>query len=118
MRVSSALAPCRVTCNPAPCSLQLKLLPRLRALQFKDELAGMMETVTDDYLNNLSKSIWSFASHYGHEGECLAEADASGELWGWMGPTRCTAIIACIPAYTDLSGLSTGAAACSEAVLA
>ena len=67
-----------------------------------------MESVTREYLNNVSKSIWSFASHYGHERELLAEAEAGGELWGWLGPTRCTAIIACVPAYTDASGLSSG----------
>ena len=76
--------------------------------QFKDFLAALMQTVTIDYLNNLAKSVMSFASHYGHEAECLAEAEADGQTWGWMGPTRCTAIIACIPAFTDSSGLSVG----------
>ena len=85
--------------------------------QFKNSLAGMMDTITIDYLNNLAKSIWSFASDYGHEQELLDEANASGELWGWMGPTRCTAIIACIPAYTDKSGLSTSARPAAQLAL-
>ncbi len=46
----------------------------------------------------------TFMSDYGHEGEVLAQAEAHPELYTFMGPTRTTSILACIPAYTSASG--------------
>eukprot|EP00884_Botryococcus_braunii_P007566 jgi/Botrbrau1/16810/Bobra.150_2s0037.1 len=68
------------------------------------------DTVTLDEVNSIARSLLSFASHYRREEEALAEAAADPETWAPPGPTRATSIVACLPAFTDTSGLSTGGA--------
>lgn len=45
--------------------------------------------------------------------QMLATAAAEGKVdpahWPYLGPTRCTSIVACIPAYVDASGASVSA---------
>ncbi|GLC34133.1 hypothetical protein PLESTB_000841000 [Pleodorina starrii] len=64
-------------------------------------------------VNALARSMLTFASDYGAEAAVLAEAEAQGAadpgLWAYLGPTRCTSIVACIPAYVDASGMSVSA---------
>lgn len=39
----------------------------------------------------------------------LAEASAQPGQWAYLGPTRATSIVACVPAYMDASGASISA---------
>ena len=43
--------------------------------------------------------------------QLLEEYEADPSAWAWPGPTRATAIVACLPAFMDASGYSTGGAA-------
>jgi hypothetical protein len=43
--------------------------------------------------------------------QLLEEYEADPSIWAWPGPTRATAIVACLPAFMDASGHSTGGAA-------
>lgn len=43
--------------------------------------------------------------------QLLEEYEADPSAWAWPGPTRATAIVACLPAFMDASGHSTGGAA-------
>lgn len=43
--------------------------------------------------------------------QLLEEYEADPSSWAWPGPTRATAIVACLPAFMDASGHSTGGAA-------
>lgn len=67
-----------------------------------------LQAITREEVNALAASLLSFASHYRREAEPLAAAAADPGAWANPGPTRCTAIIACIPAFTDVSGGSRG----------
>lgn len=69
----------------------------------------MLQSITLQEVNATAASVLSFATHYGHEGELLDEAQLHPETFSGPGPTRATAVIACIPAFTDASGQSTGA---------
>ena len=71
-------------------------------------LQAVADSITLDEVNAIAASILSFASHYGKEKELVADAKARPDKWGPPGPTRATALVACIPMYTDTSGNSTG----------
>ena len=43
--------------------------------------------------------------------QLLEEYEADPSSWAWPGPTRATAIVACLPAFMDASGHSTGGGA-------
>ncbi len=43
------------------------------------------------------------------DGQVLAEASAQPGQWAYLGPTRATSIVACVPAYMDASGASISA---------
>ncbi|GMH43786.1 hypothetical protein BSKO_11720 [Bryopsis sp. KO-2023] len=73
-------------------------------LQVQDE-------ITIENVNAMCRSMLSFTSDYGRETELLDEAEKTPEDWAEPGPTRATAIIACVPSFMDVSGASTGGAA-------
>ena len=81
---------------------------RLEA-QTLEWMNDMLQSITKEEVNATAASLLSFATHYRREGQLLEEAAASPSTFGGPGPTRTTAIIACIPAFTDSSGNSTGA---------
>jgi predicted Zn-dependent peptidase len=74
---------------------------------------AVADSVSLEDVNAAAASLLSFASHYGEEaGERAAAAGvAMPSAWAPPGPTRATSIVACIPAFADPSGLSTGGAA-------
>lgn len=74
-------------------------------------LLDLADTITSDEVNALSRSLLSYVSHYGREGEAWEEYQADPSGWAEPGPTWSTAIVACIPAFMDDSGLSTGGGA-------
>ena len=77
-------------------------------LQSHDLLKDWAETISLEEVNAVAASYLSYISHYQAEQEILEQAaDAQGNFAG-VGPVRATAIVACIPAFTDPSGQSTG----------
>ena len=60
-------------------------------------------------MNALAASYLAYISHYRAEEEVLNQADAGERRFGGPGPVRATAIVACLPAFTDPSGHSSGA---------
>ncbi|CAD7695599.1 unnamed protein product [Ostreobium quekettii] len=66
------------------------------------------EHIKLEEVNGLARSLLSFASDYGREREVLAEAALNPDEWVHPGPTRATSIVACVPAFMDASGMSTG----------
>ena len=56
-------------------------------------------------------SVLSYISHYRSEAELLDEVgqDYAAKGYAQPGPTRMTSIVACVPAFMDASGQSTGA---------
>ena len=75
-----------------------------------------LASITREEVNAIATSLLSFATHYGREAELQAAAAADPAAWAEPGPTLCTAIIACIPAFTDSSGVSPGAGAKTRAI--
>lgn len=53
-----------------------------------DALVALADTITLEDVNALARSLLTFASDYGREGEVLAEAAEQPELWAEPGPTR------------------------------
>lgn len=77
-------------------------------LQSHELLKDWAETITLEEVNAVAASYLSYISHYQAEQEILEQAaNAQGSFAG-VGPVRATAIVACIPAFTDPSGQSTG----------
>lgn len=70
----------------------------------------VMDSITLEEVNAFARSYLTFGSDYGREREALAEVFKEGDQWVDPGPTRATAIIACLPSYMDASGLGTGGA--------
>jgi len=60
-------------------------------------------------VNSIGRSLLSFVSHYQHEGKALDAWAGAPQQWMDWGPTHTTCVVACIPAFTDESGHSTGA---------
>ncbi|GIL94695.1 hypothetical protein Vretimale_918 [Volvox reticuliferus] len=75
-----------------------------------EAMSAAAETVELWEVNALARSMLTFASDYGAEAEVLETAAAEQAIdpgrWAALGPTRCTSIVACIPAYVDASGAS------------
>ena len=70
---------------------------------------AVADSVTLEDVNAAAASLLSFASHYGAEADALAAAESLPEAWTTPpGPTRATAVVACVPAFADPSGLSVG----------
>jgi hypothetical protein len=70
------------------------------------------DSITPEEVNALAASYLAYISHYGAEGEVLKQAAAGERAFGGPGPVRATAIVACLPAFTDPSGHSSGALCC------
>uniref|UniRef100_A0A061SA19 Insulinase (Peptidase family m16) family protein isoform 2 n=1 Tax=Tetraselmis sp. GSL018 TaxID=582737 RepID=A0A061SA19_9CHLO len=76
--------------------------------QGHEVLVRIADSITIEETNAVARSLLSFVSHYGKEDQAAAEAEASPEEWMQFGATRATSIVACIPAFMDESGHSTG----------
>ena len=83
-------------------------------LQSHEALLELAHSITVEEVNLVARSLLSFTSHYQNEEEALAAAAAAPQQWMDWGPTRTSAIVACIPAFTDESGHSTGRDGCSS----
>lgn len=70
----------------------------------------LADTITSAEVNRLARSLLSFASHYRAESQLADEYQQDQAGWAEPGPTRATAIVACLPAFMDASGHSTGGA--------
>jgi len=79
-------------------------------LQAHVRLLEVADSVTLEEVNAIGASVLSYISHYRKEAELLEEAghDPSHNGYALWGPTRMTSIVACIPAFMDASGQSTG----------
>ena len=81
----------------------------LRSVQSHELLQEWAETVTREEVNALAATYLSYISHYRAEEELLAAAQkGEGEFVVPPGPVRMTSIVACLPAFTDPSGQSSG----------
>jgi len=69
-----------------------------------DAMVEVAHTITLEEINALARSMLSFASDYSREGELLEDAAAHPDLYAYLGPTRTTSIVVCLPAYVDASG--------------
>ncbi|KAK9797772.1 hypothetical protein WJX73_010222 [Symbiochloris irregularis] len=67
----------------------------------------LLDSITRAEVNGVAASLMSFATSYRSESEPLQDAEKHPEAWAAPGPTRATAIIACIPAY-DSEEYNTG----------
>ena len=75
-------------------------------------LLELADSITGEEVDALGRSLLSFASHYRGEAALMREfEEAEPGAWAEPGPTRATAIVACVPAFMDASGHSTGGAA-------
>ena len=79
-------------------------------LQAHVRLLEVADSVTLEEVNAIGASVLSYISHYRKEAELLEEVghDPSQNGYALWGPTRMTSIVACIPAFMDASGQSTG----------
>lgn len=77
-------------------------------MQAHEALLALAHTITVEEVNAVARSLLSFVSHYQHEDEAIAAWSAEPQQWMDWGPTRSTCVVACIPAFTDESGHSTG----------
>eukprot|EP00798_Chlamydomonas_sp_ICE-L_P019762 gene19762-26456_t len=71
-------------------------------------MKSVAETITLEDINALASSMLTFSSDYGNEAAMLKEAadPANVNAFSYLGPTRATSLIACIPAYIDETGAS------------
>ena len=77
--------------------------------QSHELLQRWADSITLEEVNALAASYLAYISHYRAEAELL-EAAARGERrFAGPGPVRATSIVACLPAFTDPSGHSSGA---------
>ncbi|CAG9466529.1 unnamed protein product [Pedinophyceae sp. YPF-701] len=70
-------------------------------------LEAVAGTIAVEQVNAVAASLLSYISHYGREDALLEDFAANPDAWP-VEPTRATSIVACIPAYMDASGHSTG----------
>ena len=77
-------------------------------MQGYESMQLIAKSITIEEVNMLARSLLSYISHYGSEAESAAEAAANPEEWLEWGASHATSIVACIPAYMDASGHSTG----------
>uniref|UniRef100_A0A6U0W9G0 Mitochondrial processing peptidase n=1 Tax=Polytomella parva TaxID=51329 RepID=A0A6U0W9G0_9CHLO len=71
-----------------------------------EALLKVAETVTLSDVNALCRSVMAFAAFYGQEEELVQEAAGNPAAFAGLGPTRCTSVVACLPAYVDNEGHS------------
>lgn len=82
----------------------------MRGAQSHALLMRWADTITREEVNAAAASLLSYISHYADGEAAVAAAAADPDAWAAPGPTHATSIVACIPAFTDPSGQSTGAA--------
>ena len=70
-------------------------------LQTMKEVAG---DITPDTVNRIARSMLSFIGAYNREPDMLQDADQNPGKYHHPGPTRCTSITACVPAFVQESG--------------
>lgn len=78
------------------------------SLQAHAYLADWVHTIGIDDVNKEAASLLAFASHYGKEAEAMHDFEENTGKYAELGPSRATSVVACYPAYTDLSGESIG----------
>ena len=80
------------------------------ALQAHNKLLNVADSVSLEEVNAIGASVLSYISHYRSEGTLLEEVgqDYAAKGYARPGPTRMTSIVACVPAFMDASGQSTG----------
>lgn len=76
--------------------------------QAHEMLLQVADSITLEETNAISRSLLSFVSDYGSEEAALDAATMAPEEWSRLGATRSTCIVACLPAFMDKSGYSTG----------
>jgi hypothetical protein len=91
---------------------------RGRGAQSHALLTRWAHTISREEVNAAAASLLSYVSHYGNAEAAAAAAAADPDAWAPWGATRATSIVACIPAFTDPSGQSTGAALPGSDVMA
>jgi hypothetical protein len=97
----------------------LPVTPRRgRGAQSHALLTRWAHTISREEVNAAAASLLSYVSHYGNAEAAAAAAVADPDAWAPWGATRATSIVACIPAFTDPSGQSTGAALPGSAAVA
>ena len=74
------------------------------------KLLEVVDSVTLEEVNAIGASVLSYISHYKNEAALLEEVgpDYIENGYARPGPTRMTSIVACVPAFMDASGQSTG----------
>ena len=77
--------------------------------QSHELLQQWADTITLEEVNALAASYLAYISHYRAEAEILEAAQRGERRFAGPGPVRATAIVACLPAFTDPSGQSSGA---------
>lgn len=81
-----------------------------RHLQAHVKLLEVVESVSLEEVNAIAASVLSYISHYRNEAALLEEVgpDPVSKGYAQPGPSRMTSIVACVPAFMDASGQSTG----------
>ena len=78
-------------------------------VQSHELLQQWADTITREEVNSLAATYLSYISHYRAEEELLQAAEqGEGDFAIPPGPVRMTSIVACLPAFTDPSGQSSG----------
>lgn len=87
-------------------------------MQSHELLQQWADTITREEVNTLAATYLSYISHYRAEEELLAAVErGEGDFAAPPGPVRMTSIVACLPAFTDPSGQSSGECADLAAVV-
>lgn len=79
-------------------------------LQAHVKLLEVADSVSLEEVNAIGASVLSYISHYRNEAALLEEVgpDPVSKGYARPGPSRMTSIVACVPAFMDASGQSTG----------
>ena len=74
------------------------------------KLLEVADSVSLEEVNAIGASVLSYISHYRNEDALLQEVgpDPVSKGYAHPGPSRMTSIVACVPAFMDASGGSTG----------
>lgn len=74
------------------------------------KLLEVADSVSLEEVNAIGASVLSYISHYRNEAALLEEVgpDPVSKGYAQPGPSRMTSIVACVPAFMDASGQSTG----------
>lgn len=74
------------------------------------KLLEVADSVSLEEVNAIAASVLSYISHYRNEAALLEQVGPDHVSKGYArpGPSRMTSIVACVPAFMDASGQSTG----------